>query len=192
MTTIVTIGAYESLNTERHIENIFVSLGVLNSLQEPVRAIAMIYTTFLETLISLKRIQRFLRQEDVQNERVITNDEKTKSEGIAVKIEKGTFSWGAEQKDILNAPDDNDRPISLILRDINLSIKKGEFVCIIGEVGSGKSSLLNAILNNMIQVGPKEVKKLLKMRESIFDKEGIIQIVPEGKVSNAIELDEEE
>ena len=192
MTTIATIGAYESLNTERHVENIFVSLGVLNSLQEPVRAIAMIYTTFLETLISLKRIQRFLRQEDVQNERVITNDEKTKSEGIAVKIEKGTFSWGAEQKDILNAPDDNDRPISLILRDINLSIKKGEFVCIIGEVGSGKSSLLNAILNNMIQVGPKEVKKLLKMRESIFDKEGIIQIVPEGKVSNAIELDEEE
>ena len=119
MTTIATIGAYEYFNTERHIENIFVSLGVLNSLQEPVRAIAMIYTTFLETLISLKRIQKFLRQEDVDNERVITNDEKTKSEGIAVKIEKGTFSWGAEQKGILNAKEEKDRPISLILKDIN-------------------------------------------------------------------------
>ena len=187
MSTIATIGAYEYLNKERHIENIFVSLGVLNSLQEPIRAIAMIYTSFLETLISLKRIQRFLNQEDIQNEKVITNDEKTKSEGIAVKIEKGTFSWGAEQKDILNAPDDKERPISLILRDINLTIKKGEFVCIIGEVGSGKSSLLNAILNNMIQVGPKEVKKLLELRESILDKEGTIQIVPEGKVSKALE-----
>ena len=187
MTTIATIGAYEYLNKDRQIENIFVSLGVLNSLQEPVRAIAMIYTTFLETLISLKRIQKFLNQEDIQNERIITDDEKTKNEGIAIKIEKGTFSWGAEQKGILNAADDKDRPISLILRDINLTIKKGEFVCIIGEVGSGKSSLLNAILNNMIQVGPKEVQKLLKLRESILDKDGTIQIVPEGKVSKALE-----
>ena len=63
MTTIVTIGAYEYLNKETQIENIFVSLGVLNSLQEPLRAIAMIYTSFLETLISLKRIQKFMNQE---------------------------------------------------------------------------------------------------------------------------------
>ena len=192
MATIATIGAYEYLNDDTQIENIFVSLGVLNSLQEPVRAIAMIYTSFLETLISLRRIQRFLNQDDIQNDRVITDDEKMKSEGIAVKIEKGTFSWGAEQKDILNSPDDKDRPISLILRDINFTVKKGEFVCIIGEVGSGKSSLLNAILNNMIQVGPKEVKKLLNLRESIFKKEDALQIVPEGKVSKALEVDEEE
>ena len=46
MTTIVTIGTYEYLNKETQIENIFVSLGVLNSLQEPIRAVAMIYTAF--------------------------------------------------------------------------------------------------------------------------------------------------
>ena len=192
MTTIATVGAYEYLNKDRQIENIFVSLGVLNSLQEPVRAIAMIYTSFLETLISLRRIQRFLRQEDVQKNAVILNDPKMDNEGLSIKIEKGTFSWGAEQKDILNSPDEEDRPISLILRDINLSVKKGEFVCIIGEVGSGKSSLLNAILNNMIQVFPKEVKKLLALREST-PRESAIQIVPEGKVSKAIDaMDEEE
>lgn len=38
------------------------------------------------------------------------------------------------------------------LHNINLSIKKGELIGIIGEVGSGKSSLLQAILNNMIIV----------------------------------------
>ena len=97
MTTIATVGAYEYLNKDRQIENIFVSLGVLNSLQEPVRAIAMIYTSFLETLISLRRIQRFLRQEDVQKNAVILNDPKMDNEGLSIKIEKGTFSWGAEQ-----------------------------------------------------------------------------------------------
>ena len=187
MTTIVTIGAYEYLNKETQIENIFVSLGVLNSLQEPVRAIAMIYTSFLETLISLRRIQKFMNQENIEEEKIITNDEKTKGEEIMIKIENGTFSWGAEQKGILNA-DDEDRPIALNLRDINFSVKKGEFVCIIGEVGSGKSSLLNAILNNMIQVSPEEVKKILDSR-LINDVNDPLQIVPEGKISIALERD---
>ena len=194
MTTIATIGAYEYLSDDKHVEIIFVSLGVLNSLQEPVRSIAMIYTTLLETLISMKRIETFLKQDDVDDNKVIYNDEKTISDGIAIKIEKGIFSWGAEQKDILNSADNKDRPISLILKDINFSVKKGEFVCVIGEVGSGKSSLLNAILNNMIQVGPKEYKKLLALREKEENedrKESTIQIVPEGKVSNAIKDDEE-
>ncbi len=39
--------------------------------------------------------------------------------------------------------------IKIQLKDINLTVKKGEFIGIIGEVGSGKSSLVHAILNNM-------------------------------------------
>ena len=36
------------------------------------------------------------------------------------------------------------------IKDMNINAQKGEFFCIIGEVGSGKSSLLNAILGDMI------------------------------------------
>ena len=36
------------------------------------------------------------------------------------------------------------------LKNINLTVNKGEFICIIGEVASGKSALIKAILNNMI------------------------------------------
>ena len=39
-----------------------------------------------------------------------------------------------------------------MINNINLEIKKGEFVSVIGEVGSGKSSLLQSILNNMISL----------------------------------------
>lgn len=39
-----------------------------------------------------------------------------------------------------------------VLYDINLSIKKGEFVGVFGEVSSGKSSLLHAIMNNLLLV----------------------------------------
>ena len=44
----------------------------------------------------------------------------------------------------------------MTLKEIDLEIKKGEILGIIGEVGSGKSSLLQAILNCLILLNPKE------------------------------------
>jgi ABC-type uncharacterized transport system ATPase component len=41
---------------------------------------------------------------------------------------------------------------ALALRDINLSIHHGEFVCIIGDFGSGKSSLLSAIIGDLLYI----------------------------------------
>ena len=40
----------------------------------------------------------------------------------------------------------------ITLKDIDLQIRKGEFVCVVGDVGSGKSSLFNAINGDMIYI----------------------------------------
>lgn len=48
-------------------------------------------------------------------------------------IENGTFNWNETE----------------ILRNINLHVSKGSLVAIVGSVGSGKSSLLNAFLGEM-------------------------------------------
>ena len=52
-------------------------------------------------------------------------------------IENGTFSWG------------DDAPT---LKNINLNVKKGGLVAVVGTVGSGKSSLLSAFLGEMDKV----------------------------------------
>lgn len=39
--------------------------------------------------------------------------------------------------------------IGFSVRNIELTIKKGEFIALIGEFGSGKSSIINAILGEM-------------------------------------------
>ena len=40
----------------------------------------------------------------------------------------------------------------MLLRDISLKVMRGQFVVIIGEIGSGKSSLLNAMVGEMLYV----------------------------------------
>lgn len=44
------------------------------------------------------------------------------------------------------------------LKEIDLQIKKGEFTVIIGKIGSGKTSLLNAMIGEMIYLPEKEIQ----------------------------------
>ena len=222
-TAVVSIGAYQYYTDKPDVANIFTCLGILSSIQEPIRQLAMVYTNILDSLISLKRVEKFLSQADIKEENIILNDKNTMNENIDILIENGNFSWGAGKKSELKGDEKNKKleekeikldkdsvseeniisneniieneistskdklikdsnnkinnvnsnkseivediiitssgkeipiinNIPINLKDINLKIKKGEFICIIGDVGSGKSTLLQAILNNLIQV----------------------------------------
>ena len=61
------------------------------------------------------------------------------------------------------------KPLSnfLILKQVTLAIKQGEFVCIIGDVGSGKTSLLNSFTNDMLHIDGVFYQKYL--HETIDD-----------------------
>lgn len=52
-----------------------------------------------------------------------------------LSMENGTFSWDNEEKPTL--------------RNINLQVKQGQLVAVVGSVGSGKSSLISAFLGEM-------------------------------------------
>jgi len=45
------------------------------------------------------------------------------------------------------------------LKNIDFTVKKGEFVCIIGEVKSGKSSILSSIIGDMLYCSPSQIEK---------------------------------
>lgn len=62
----------------------------------------------------------------------------------------------------------------LDLKNIDFKVNKGEFVCVIGDVGSGKSSLLSAINGEMLYVPDDlqlEASKLVNASnlQKIFD-----------------------
>lgn len=150
------------------IEDLFTCLGILSSIQDPIRGLANIYTNLIEVIVSMKRIEAFLKEDDINKRNIITDDVLTISQSIDVKIENGSYTWGARKQmplKSLSPNEDKQSSPSLVLRennskavinDINLEVKKGELVCITGNVGCGKSSLFQAILNNLIPVNPKE------------------------------------
>lgn len=48
----------------------------------------------------------------------------------------------------------------MTLKDLDLEVRKGEFIIIIGKIGSGKTSLLQALLNEMTYVPQNEIDRL--------------------------------
>ena len=49
----------------------------------------------------------------------------------------------------------------LVLKDIELKVKKGEFVCIIGDVAAGKSSLLSSIIGDLIPFKYNQIEQFM-------------------------------
>jgi ABC-type bacteriocin/lantibiotic exporter with double-glycine peptidase domain len=80
------------------------------------------------------------------------------------------MSWGVPEKEEVKKKDDKkdesgkvepDKKVDVTLKsignlkDLDLKIKKGEFVCIIGDVGSGKSSILSSLIGDLLLVDEK-------------------------------------
>ncbi|KAM9035585.1 ATP-binding cassette sub-family C member 2-like isoform 4-T4 [Sarcophilus harrisii] len=85
----------------------------------------------IKTKISLGRLQDFLHAEELNPE----NIESHCPRNFAVEFMDASFTWENGQPPILN--------------DLNIKIPEGTLMAIIGQVGSGKSSVLSAILGEM-------------------------------------------
>lgn len=59
-----------------------------------------------------------------------------------LQVSNGDFRWAAKS-------------VEPTLQDIDLTVRKGELVGILGRVGSGKTSLLSAIIGEMTKVDGK-------------------------------------
>ena len=238
-TSVVSIGAYQYFHDTLKIEDIMTSLRIFNSIQWPIRMIPGIINNFNEVSISMKRIQKYLFQDEINPGNIIRKDKYMDLNNLSIKIVNGNYSWGVPptslaeikmqdlkargitfdrfkkfdkgknlkpkkkenlpqielsskigengfesdssqktndvsfistdstpKKKLINKINDIEdglgadfldkkekkkiNPLEPILKNINCEIKNGEFVCIIGEVGCGKSSLLQALLNSML------------------------------------------
>lgn len=94
----------------------------------PMFAVSYFIDFYSQARASSKRINTFLNEEEVKD------DEKKNLALSGERIEFKNLSF--------NYPDDE----ALVIKNLNLEIKKGEFVGVIGRTGSGKSSLFDSML----------------------------------------------
>lgn len=145
-----TIGVKFWLDGDIEINVLLTTIMIVDQMKGVLEMLPTAISLYVEALVGFKRIENYMKAPEVDP----TYKQELKN-GMAIQIEKGTFSWGCKAKSdkseecsdsSSSAIDD----IQIVLKDIDLSIKKGELVAIIGEIGSGKSSLLNVCMNNLL------------------------------------------
>ena len=71
----------------------------------------------------------------------------------AVTVQAGTFSWGRDERPVLERClyicSTSVHNILMFTYSINLHIKPGQLVAVVGHVGAGKSSLISALLGEI-------------------------------------------
>ncbi|CAE6486674.1 unnamed protein product [Rhizoctonia solani] len=118
---------------------IFPCISLFNLLQMPLGMAANITGQIVESTVSIGRIHNFLLSEELQSD-ARDVDETEVSEGETVlEICGGDFKWSKQT-------------IRPTLENVDITVRKGELVGIIGSVGSGKTSLLSAIIGEMARV----------------------------------------
>ena len=136
---IVVIGTYQLIEGDMLVQDLFTCVYIFNIIIIPMRLLGFSISTFLDASVSMDRIQNYLKQKDICDKIIYSDKNK---ENIAISIKNLSFSWNVSEEPIL--------------KNINLEVKQGEYIGIIGPIGAGKSSLLSSILNEMIIVENNE------------------------------------
>ncbi|XP_071985544.1 ATP-binding cassette sub-family C member 2-like [Engystomops pustulosus] len=115
-------------------EKAFTSISLFNILSFPLAMLPMLISNMVQANVSCVRLEKYLGGEDLDNS-AIHNDPTVDA---AVRFSDATFTWepGA-------AP---------AVKNVNLDMQEGHLVAVVGVVGSGKSSLVSAMLGEMDHV----------------------------------------
>uniref|UniRef100_A0A8C1Z4H9 Uncharacterized protein n=1 Tax=Cyprinus carpio TaxID=7962 RepID=A0A8C1Z4H9_CYPCA len=101
-------------------EKAFTSISLFNILRFPLAMLPQLISTMVQTTVSKKRLEKFLSGDDLDTMAV------TRDDSVAVSMTD-----------------------AIILFSISLDIKPGRLVAVVGAVGSGKTSLISALLGEL-------------------------------------------
>ena len=133
--SVGSIGIYTLIKGKMVLENLLASIEIFDSMTATLYRLPVFITALLNSLISLKRLEQFLDNRDFKT--TSKEDINLKNKGVDIKLYNCNFGVINEE---LNTS-------KILIHDLNLEIKKGELVVVLGETGSGKTCLINSILN---------------------------------------------
>ncbi|KAH9715824.1 multidrug resistance-associated protein 11 [Citrus sinensis] len=147
--SLFTFGLFALMGHQLDAAMVFTCLALFNSLISPLNSFPWVINGLIDAFISIRRLTRFLGCSEYKHEleqaanspSYISNGlSNFNSKDMAVIMQDATCSWYCN----------NEKEQNVVLNQVSLCLPKGSLVAVIGEVGSGKSSLLNSILGEMM------------------------------------------
>eukprot|EP00164_Ancoracysta_twista_P003660 GFYU01004901.1.p1 GENE.GFYU01004901.1~~GFYU01004901.1.p1 ORF type:complete len:1550 (+),score=481.01 GFYU01004901.1:223-4872(+) len=151
LVSLASFAMYSLSGNELTADKAFTALALFNILRFPISALPMVINNLMEASVSVKRVDRFLAASETEKssgakgfddyvDPFTPGDDYVPPNQIGrVEISNGTFCWDKEEN-------------TGYLRDLNITVEPGQLVAIVGLVGSGKSSVLSALLKDMTTV----------------------------------------
>ncbi|ORX44613.1 multi drug resistance-associated protein MRP [Hesseltinella vesiculosa] len=139
--TVATFAMYIATSPEPlTIEVAFVTISIFGMLQFPLTMFPDVVSSVVEAYVSLVRVQDFLLSKENDPHAITRTDYHDMPDWTPdiplIDVQRGTFRW-------------NSTMIQPTLSDIDLQVKKGDLVAVVGRVGAGKSSLVSALLGDI-------------------------------------------
>eukprot|EP00850_Spirogloea_muscicola_P009079 SM000050S17004 [mRNA] locus=s50:312640:321290:- [translate_table: standard] len=138
--TLVAVSSLATYTTLGHAldPNVaFPALALFNILRFPLLMIPWQLNSVIQARVSVGRLEKFLKLPEATP----IQPSSAVSEGT-IAVKEASFTWSLDLEDAKEAQ-------TPTLRDIDLDVQPGVLIIVIGEVGSGKSSLLAAALGEM-------------------------------------------
>ncbi|KAG0206460.1 hypothetical protein BGX28_002093 [Mortierella sp. GBA30] len=153
-------------------QTVFVSMTIFSMLRTPIGSLAEATSNTLSALVGTKRIETFLRLEEVRESDIIRDSTIPEDSNVPLlSLHDATFSWtnddfidGGTAEGLV----DETRPLLLgedgesdtscfydgksRLNNISISFHQRSITAVLGRVGQGKSSLLSAIIGEMYKI----------------------------------------
>ncbi|HDJ3503654.1 TPA: SAV1866 family putative multidrug efflux ABC transporter [Staphylococcus aureus] len=126
---VIGVGAYLAISGSITVGTLAAFVGYLELLFGPLRRLVASFTTLTQSFASMDRVFQLIDEDyDIKN---VVGAQPIEIKQGRIDIDHVSFQYN-----------DNEAPI---LKDINLSIEKGETVAFVGMSGGGKSTLINLI-----------------------------------------------
>ncbi|KAG8147407.1 hypothetical protein E2320_022931, partial [Naja naja] len=131
--SVATFAVYVMVDEDNILDaqKAFTSIALFNILRFPLGMFPLTLSFMVQVKVSADRLERYLGSEDLNTSAIWHNS----IPACDVKFHEASFAW--------------DQDSDVTIKDITLEIAHGSLVAIVGSVGSGKSSLISAMLGEM-------------------------------------------
>jgi ABC-type multidrug transport system fused ATPase/permease subunit len=124
----------------------FTAISLFTILRVPLDQLGDMIAHVQESAVSINRVEEFLNEEETEKYDQLRHDNIDEQGNRIIGFKNGFFSWGG--RDAVA----EDGSIAFRLMDINIKFVIGKLNIIAGPTGSGKTSLLMALLGEMTRI----------------------------------------